>query len=68
MTVTHKNYDGYLAIKNCKYQKTFPSFKGDSLYIICVRGVDISDLAPYQYAPKCKECIGKGCADMEERK
>ena len=68
MRVTIENYDEYLSVKNCKYQRTFPSFKGDNLYIICIRGVDIGGLAPYQYAPKCKGCVGKGCTDMEVRK
>ncbi len=67
MTVTNESYDEYLAIKNCKYQQTFPSFKGDSLYVICICNVDIEGLPPYKYAPKCKECIGNGCKNMKAR-
>ena len=68
MTVTNENYDEYLAIKDCEYQRTFPSFNTDTLGVICTYGVDINGLAPYQYAPKCKDCIGKGCTDMKARK
>ena len=67
MKVTDKNYDEYLKIRNCKYQVTFPIINIDALNVICTRGVDIEGLAPYQYAPKCKGCIGKRCADIEAR-
>jgi len=61
MRVTNENYDEYLAINNCKHQMTFPLWKEDALSVICTHGVDTKGLAPYQYAPKCKECIGKEC-------
>jgi hypothetical protein len=68
MRVTDENYDEYLEIKKCKYQKTFPFMNIDALDVICTYGVDIKGLAPYQYGPKCKSCIGKGCSNMEARK
>lgn len=68
MKVTDENYDEYLEIKNCKYQVTFPIINIDAFDVICTHGVDIKGLAPYQYALKCKGCIGKECADMEARK
>lgn len=68
MKVTDENYNEYLEIQKCKYQVTFPIINIDALDVICTRGVDIKGLAPYQYAPKCKGCIGRGCVDMEVRK
>ena len=40
----------------------------DAVEIYCTRGVDIEGLAPYQYAPKCKGCVGKdNCKDYESK-
>ena len=68
MRVTSENYDEDLEIKNCKYQVTFPIMNVDALAVICTHGVEIEGLAPYQYGPKCKDCIGKRCAAIEARK
>lgn len=67
MTVTDENHDEYLVVQNCEYQKTFPSFNTDTLYVICVKDVDTESLPAYKYAQKCKECIGIACKDMKMR-
>lgn len=43
-------------------------FNKDALSVICIFGVETEGLAPYQYAPKCKDCMGKdNCKDYESR-
>ena len=68
MRVTGENWNEYEAIRDCKYQKTFPILNADAVEIYCTYGVDIEGLAAYQYAPKCKGCVGKSdCKDYESR-
>ena len=68
MRVTHENWNEYEAVCDCKYQQTFPFVNIDAVDIICTRGVDIEGLAAYQYAPKCKDCVGKAnCEYYESR-
>ncbi len=69
MRVTNENYDEYLAIKKCEYQRTFPIINADALDVVCTYGIDITGLAHYQYVPKCKQCIGKKeCKNYKARK
>ena len=68
MRVTSENWNEYEAVRNCKFQKTFPILNADAVEIYCTCGVDIEGFAPYQYAPKCKGCVGKGnCKEYESR-
>ena len=67
MRVTNNNIKDYQAIENCKYQKTFPVMNVDALEVLCIHGVDIEGLAPYQYAPLCLDCVGKGCKNYQSR-
>ena len=67
MRVTNDNIKDYQAIENCKYQKTFPIMNVDALEVLCTHGVDIEGLAPYQYAPLCSDCVGKGCKNYQSR-
>ena len=57
----------YSTVYKCEYQRTFPSFNTDTLLVLCTKDVNIEGLAPYQYASKCKECIGKNCKDIKFR-
>lgn len=69
MRVTDKNYKDYEEIRDCKYQQTFPILNADAVEVYCTCGVDIEGLALYQYAPKCKGCVGKtNCREYESRK
>ena len=67
MRVTNNNIKDYQAIESCKYQKTFPVMNVDALDVLCIHGVDIEGLAPYQYAPLCQDCVGKGCKNYQSR-
>ena len=68
MKVMGENWNEYEAIRDCKYQQTFPIFNKDALSVICIFGVETEGLAPYQYAPKCEDCMGKdNCKDYESR-
>ena len=68
MRVTGENLNEYEAIRDCKYQQTFPIFNKDALSVICTFGIETEGLAPYQYDPKCKDCVGKdNCKDYESR-
>ena len=64
MIVTDDNSKEYLeVIRECKYQRTFPSFSTDTLLVLSTFGVDLNRVPE----PACKECIGTGCKNYEAR-
>ena len=62
-------YDEYSLIKDCKYQRSFPSLQGNSIYTCCTRNVDDETLklAPYKYVGVCSDCVGSSCEYKESK-
>lgn len=62
VTVSEENREEYFVIRNCMYQRTFPSFNTDTLLVLCAHSLKDENLVP-----TCEECIGIKCQNMRLR-
>ena len=57
----------YELIRDCKYQRTFPSMNSNNIYTCCIRNLTPDEQRNFSVADinRCTDCVGSSCKHKE---